>query len=319
MKHWRIYLWLTAALAAAVLLIWSSGYLWAYFYGKAPELPEQVSCTPTELQPGDNVDASLTVTLPVTARIVAPEISGDGIVASRVDAVPGKWLWNRRIWKISGTFTVLKTGNINDLQLYFKTGNIYSSRIRNEYTVPLMALHAELAESDLTEAELQLADEIVPPDKESPPFFQRFKYWLIAAGILLISAITGVIWWYRRRLRVLPPWETALTGIARLRAQVAGGMILPERGFADLGDLLRNYLESRAFLPASRLTTAEVMAELRRNDSFLPHSGRNFIRRFLDMTDLIKFADIRSNAAAFDEAAQQAAEFICTTVPEVKK
>jgi hypothetical protein len=261
----------------------------------------------------------MTVTLPVTARIIAPEISGDGIVASRVEAVPGKWLWNRRIWKISGTFTILKTGDINDLQLHFKTGNIYSSRTENEYTVPLMKLHAELAESELTESELQLADEIMPPDKDSRSFFQRFKYWLIAAGILLISAISCVIWWYRRRSAVLPPWETALTGIELLRAQVAGNMTSPERGFADLGDLLRDYLESRDLLPASRLTAAEVMAELRRNDSFLPENSRNFLRRFLDMTDLIKFADIRSNAAAFDEAAQQAAEFILATIPEVKK
>lgn len=319
MKRGRTYLWSGAVIAAAAVLFWLAGYLYAYFFPSAPQVPASAVCTPVELQAGESAEAVLVVTLPVTETVITPEITGENIIAATLRATPVKWRWNRRVWMISGRFTVLKPGTVKGLKIEFQTRKIFSARANDKFSTALPELTVKLDENNLTEAELLLAGEITPPAPASRSFIHRFRYWLIAAGVMLIAGIAYWLWRKSRRKPELPAWEFTIAEIGKLRSEVAAGVLLPERGFARLCDLLRNYLEIRSQLPASRLTTAEFMAMLLADDSLPVESERNFLRRFLDTADLIKFACLRSNTAAFDQAALRAEEFIRTTIPEVTK
>jgi hypothetical protein len=85
-------------------------------------------------------------------------------------------------------------------------------------------------------------------------FWERYGIWMVAAALLLLMGIGGLIWWLRRRLPpVLPaPELTARTELKRMVSQPEDAEML-----ARVGIILRQYLVVAFGLPAEAMTTTE--------------------------------------------------------------
>ena len=137
--------------------------------------------------------------------------------------------------------------------------------------------------------------------------------------LLLLAAVICFLWRLLHRKIQTPPqpcWEAALAALSALESRLRRGEILPVAGFTALMDILRDYLEIRFDLPASRRTTAEFLMELARNDSPLPERLQIQLSRFFAGADLIRFAKAPAGKEQFFEAAGQLADLIRNTIPE---
>ena len=103
-----------------------------------------------------------------------------------------------------------------------------------------------------------------------------------------------------------------------MRSELYNGEILPESAFIRLTDIVRNYLECRFALPASRRTTAEFMLEVSGEKSPLSERQRRFLHDFLTAADLIKFARLPSDTNAAENAAIRAEELVRETIPVIE-
>ena len=91
---------------------------------------------------------------------------------------------------------------------------------------------------------------------------------------------------------------------------------------AQLTDIVRQYLEIRFALPASRLTTEEFLHNLEKADSPLSEKDRKFLKSFLVAADVIKFAGFPAEAEVFRQTLTQAEKLILETKiqnPELQK
>ena len=119
----------------------------------------------------------------------------------------------------------------------------------------------------------------------------------IALTLAIVAAVLLVIWAVRRKLRsrpvVLPPPTpahiVAQGAWADARAQITDDHPLAVR----LSMVLREYIEARAGLPATRATTTEILQHFEHHG----FGGRAFdiearmrVQRILDATDRLKFA-----------------------------
>lgn len=121
--------------------------------------------------------------------------------------------------------------------------------------------------------------------------------WWVAALVLLLTAVAGVVVWLLRRKQtqealapepVLPPEVVARQRLAALRAsrRLAEGQF--KGYYSELSDILRRYLEQRYHVTAPDLTTHELMRALKK--SGLKITETNLIRDVLDQSDMVKFA-----------------------------
>jgi hypothetical protein len=112
--------------------------------------------------------------------------------------------------------------------------------------------------------------------------------WLIACVAggsgLFIVLVAGFVVYRRRRSRPAEPRGAAwaLGELARLSGVPSD--------FARIADVLRLYLEDQSSVPATRLTTAELLAELQREDRLTP-TIHDELRVILERCDLAKFAE----------------------------
>lgn len=314
MKKYIFYA--VGAVIICVLLIGISGLAAAYIAPEQVKLPAaEKILVPVDVTPGEVVKAEFTVKLPGNMRIAGAEMSGNDITAYPVDANCIRWLWNRREWRLTGKFRVLKEGKISGTQIDFAVRDIFSSRIRGRYSVVLPEITAALPDGTAPEAELQLANTIARPDSRSKWWSWHWLWLLIplaaAAGYYLFRKL------YRRMI-VVTPWDAALREIGKLSKKVRKKEYTPEKGMGILCDTLRNYLEVRFALPAPRRTTQEFLKEFQL-PADVPEAEQNFFKRFLAAADLIKFAGMRADAAAFAQAAENAEKLVRATAEKEEK
>jgi hypothetical protein len=131
--------------------------------------------------------------------------------------------------------------------------------------------------------------EQVPPAPATP---------LWPYGLALACVLTGglflVGWKYLRKTQPPlepPPEQWALAELDRIDSQN-----LPEAGQVEryhtlTSGVIRNYLESRFHLPASRQTTPEFLQTMRASP-LLPGPHQDVLRDFLEQCDLAKFARV---------------------------
>lgn len=127
---------------------------------------------------------------------------------------------------------------------------------------------------------------------------RRWWPWLLA---LLVAAAAG--WWAHRRLgekegelAQAPPPDPrpadviALEALAALRASALWSERRYKEFYAALTDVLRQYLERRYEIPATRLTTAELLRHLKQSE--VERSAVMTIKGVFDRADLVKFAKL---------------------------
>ena len=296
-------------------LVWLAGLAAARIAPATPVVPPQAELTgPAGIQPGDVVTATAEVTVPAGTEIGAPEAAGAGILPLTGDLRWRFGVWTRRNCRATVRFRVLKSGKLSALTLDLPLRLPGTNRTETR-RIPLPPLTARLDAKLAPDAELLLADPVTRPEAAAPG---RWRYlWLLAA--LPAAAAAVFLWRRRRRTKAETVWSRALAAVRQLRTALDGGTLTPERGFARLCDVVRDYLEARLGLPASRRTTPEFMRELRRDVPELPEDRREFLHRFLTAADLVKFARSRTDRKAFDAAADRAEELIRATGPREEK
>ena len=302
------------ALLLLAALIWASGWAAARFAPPALGLPEHAELAEHgAVQPGDVLTATALAVVPADTIPERPEVSGDGIVPLSGETELVNWRWNTCAYRVTARFRTLKNGETTDARLQFRLRPFPADRAAREIVLPLPGFSAKLDAKLAPSAELLLADEILASERASRSPW-RYLWLLIPLAVVIAVAV----WFLRRGAKIIAAtvWDRALAAVEALRRELARGTLTPERGYARLCDVVREYLEVQLGLPASHRTTQEFMRELRRDAAvILPEHQREFLFRFLTAADLVKFAKGRSDRAAFEAAAERAAELIRATAP----
>lgn len=181
------------------------------------------------------------------------------------------------------------------------------------YVVPL-----QLTENDIP----VLAGHIDPPPAIDP---WRQRSAVIAAFILLAAAISAGIWFLvhnrdkRLAALIIPPWERAVNYLDALRQSITQNDISSEQAVSRLTDIVRNYLTQRFGLPASSMTTPEFFTLLAGSHGTLEETHQQFLTKFLEAADLIKFAGVAAEQNMIIAAVEQARQLVRETEPKEGK
>jgi hypothetical protein len=157
----------------------------------------------------------------------------------------------------------------------------------------------EVSQPDLTELRPIVPVEATPGP---PPSVGGGPSILVVVGAVALGAMVLVYVRYRARRRSHPvdPVARTVTALARLRGRTGPS----SRALQELADIVRGYVEFRFDTPATRLTTQELLAGLRRGDAV---SGELLIdlQAVLEAGDLAKFAGADESAFAPAEGIEQ--------------
>ena len=122
--------------------------------------------------------------------------------------------------------------------------------------------------------------------------------WLLPVGaaVILAGGVTVLVITVRRGRSGGPPRETAFlspeTALDLLESRLSGQREDVDLLYQDLSNLVRACLERRTGLPASRLTTDEILAGTSGSGCSSPEPTQR-LRVFLQRCDLVKFAGYR--------------------------
>ncbi len=132
--------------------------------------------------------------------------------------------------------------------------------------------------------------------------------WLLAA--LLLIALAAAWWIYRRRRKALPPLEKILSpyDYARHRLRTLQHQKLWQEGrvweyYTELSHIVRKFLEDEHRLPILETPSSEIPRLLQRHGV---HGDYATLQRFLQLSDMVKFARYRPAEHQHTEAFQWA-------------
>jgi hypothetical protein len=141
--------------------------------------------------------------------------------------------------------------------------------------------------------------ETLPPIPTSPA--DASGWWFLAIPVSIFVAVLVVV--VVRRLRAVPPpvppREWAERELDRLERDAGLERISPREAADRLAGILRQFTEGRFGLPATRLTTVELVAACEANDEIGDHTPP--LRSLLEACDRAKFAGDVPDVPAFLE------------------
>ncbi len=187
----------------------------------------------------------------------------------------------------------------------YKNGN-------RKITLPLEVKSIKITPRAVTDRDqLPLADEL----QKAPVKPHKSIFAVLSALLLLIIILTVILIKKHRQkpLQPLQPWEIARRELEDLRQTADNGKQPLPWCVARLSDVVRNYLSKRFALPATRQTTSEFFAALKRGKSPLNRTQISYLEDFLTSADLVKFANIRPDKELFEQAVNRAGELIDET------
>lgn len=164
--------------------------------------------------------------------------------------------------------------------------------------------------------------------EEIPPSWT----WKGIGGLILVTgSVVLAVWllwnlWPRPRRSVHPsPVAIALAELDRLHKalQSEPDSATVEHLCTTLTFVVRRYVERRFEFPALKQTTPEFLTSLS-DRNVLPESGKEFLARFLNRADLVKFAHAPMTRTELEEWIEQAKVFVQSTAdqhsrPEARK
>ena len=313
-------------LASAIIAVafWGSGIIFAMLRPAAPEIPQISELVPAEEIPvGSDVKIRFELTVPENRTISSAIFDAPAgvTVVVPLDKTRKKWLWNRSVWQFSALIRALEPGEIPEGQVKLSLTPAKRGGEPENFTVAVPAFSAVIPKIEKPGSALELSD-AMPELRQKYPGLRKhltkYKYIYMALAVLIIAAVVIIV----RKLKKLHGtpelscWDAALAALDALHAEIRHGDILPVAGYNALMDILRNYLELRFDLPASRQTTAEFIPELTRFDSPLPEKYRMLLSSFLNNVDLIRFAKAPADLEKLDDAVRQLCGFVSATVPQ---
>ena len=138
--------------------------------------------------------------------------------------------------------------------------------------------------------------------------------WLVAAGLVVLLAILGVValrWRKRRPIepRRQTPEEIAQAALALLLAENLPGRGLVKEFYLRLTGIVRQYVEDTTGIRAPEQTTEEFLRDMRSRAVFPPERSAR-LAEFLEAADLIKYAGQQPAEGQIDHAIARAHEFV---------
>ncbi len=313
---------LSLSLAAVCLLAaLAAGIKYWTLPRESPEaVASKVSLTPdSKIVLGDTVSASASIKCPWNRRPISAQLSpGNGTQPvgkpqiTRKSTGWGSWEW-----------TV--TAEIQP----FINGETEAGKLSVEMNAPVNTGSAEmmLEIPAFTSAALDTGtnNELSVAGKISPKAQLGRRYYIIAAAVAALAlALAAFLFWKSRARRAAPsltPWEIAIIELQKLRDELKnkgglGAMIC----VVKLSDIVRDYIQRRFSIHATAQTTYEFLLDLGRPGSPLPEQHKDFLKEFMQASDLVKFANLPADIGIVENAVSKAEDLVkSTTPPEVKK
>ncbi len=164
-------------------------------------------------------------------------------------------------------------------------------------------------------ADAELRDTTEPVDVPVP-------WWWWVAGIAALAAlVAAAAWWLRRRKaarsapRVVMPHEAALAALDALLAEGLPDATDIKSFYLRLSDIVRRYVEERFGLRAPEQTTEEFLAAMAATP-VIRNDHQVLLRRFLERSDMVKFAKFAPGAEEISATVDAARRFVRQTVPD---
>ncbi|MBR2358259.1 MAG: hypothetical protein IKA65_09590 [Lentisphaeria bacterium] len=208
----------------------------------------------------------------------------------------------------------------------YRTGNLAPGKVeltieRNLYNrgARKITLSAEPAKINFTAGKIENPDQLPLAGKLTPAERSiRSYFYLTSAVIVVLIILLLLIFWLARRKSatrniVLPPWVIARKNLAELRKTAEANRQPLEWCVARLSDVVREYLSVRFGWSVKQQTTEEFFAGLKRKRSPLSESQTFYLEEFMKQSDLIKFANVKPDKAAFAQAVNRAEDLVDQT------
>ena len=156
-------------------------------------------------------------------------------------------------------------------------------------------------------------------------YFAIYRPYILGGLALLVAILVG-IWFLRRNLRkrrsrpapepvapARPADEVAREELDRIEREKIYSRGLVKRYHTEITDIVRDYLEAAAQVPAHELTTRQIMQRLRYSGLSERETGQ--LREVLLRADMVKFAREEPSEDENSAAVRQAREFVESTAP----
>ena len=312
------------AFAVIAVAVWGSGMIFAMIRPGEIDMPLTVQLEPAEQIPaGHDIRMDFSATVPENRSIISAEFENapDTVIVMPLERKRTKWQWNKSIWHFSALFRTLKPGEIAESKVKIVISPQKKGGENAVFNVAVPSFSSVIPGSEKPGGQLELSG-AMPESRQNytalKKHLAKYKYIYSALFLVLLAVVVIVIRRLKKRSEAADQscWEAALAALAALHDEIRHGDILPAAGYNTLMDILRNYLELRFDLPASRQTTAEFINELTINDSLLPEKYRMLLGSFLSNVDLIRFAKAPADLEKLDEAVRKLCGFVSETVPK---
>ena len=315
------------ALILAVLLaltVIGSGIGYAWLRSLPPELPSLAVLTPADkVALGDDVKVEFTAVIPANRSIRRLELEcGKGaVIVRKLRAVRKRWEWSRSRWEVSAVIRPLSIGTVEEGTVTMELSPGRKQKHSGEFKVAVPEFASVIPATEKAGSELQLAGsmDILRSGKERLlAHIARYKYVYITVLVLAALAVIILVRLYKRNSRQEPvfSWDAAIAALEVLQMEIDEGNVLPKTGFTRLNDILRNYLEARFALPASRCTTPEFLVRMADKSSPLPEKCREQLADFLTTADMVRFAQEHADKMKLEHFLRKVALIVRETIPE---
>lgn len=288
-----------------------------------PELPDDqdlalsAALSTNRIRIGDPVTLTLTAIHRSGSSIAFPSVAdGKNVVVRESDVTHADFPGGLRKTEQTTLFTSLAVTN----HIIGRNGTILMTSPAGVQTNPVPFVALEVAsslapgETDLRPAKGDLARWPAPPSR---------GFWiglgllaLLAAAVLVLRRILAIPRTILHMAPALPPHQTALDALAALRAK---GWIETRRiepFYVELSAIVRRYLEGRFGLRAPERTTEEFIRDAA-DSRALSDAQRDGVARFLEQSDLVKFARHSPEAADMRNALGSAERLVRETMPVI--
>lgn len=220
--------------------------------------------------------------------------------------------WGKNEYKIHAEIQPFRTGNIPESQMDVKfNAGPERPEIQISEKIPGFKTEALPISND---AKLSIASEI----KEQKPLNKT--YIIIAAALIAIAAVAIILFLKKKKKVIVKSiWELALENLSGLKYSLGKGEIGAGECLFKLTDIIRDYLEKRLGMHASRQTTAEFLQDIDRPGSPLPEQYRGFLKDFMNAADMVKFAGTPAEGNLLNTAFEKAESLVRETTPGDKE
>ena len=318
----KTVIWSAVILLAILLSI--AGYAGYTYYmavnGKGEVTVPQFTMTPdSKIKLGDDITLKTVVKCPwghhpEKALISVP----DGVQVVKEPTIRKTGTkWGKSLWEISAEIQPYRVGEMKEGKYSIdiitqKDGKTTSETVKG--TLPGFKVFAVDTGQN---RKLAIASTV----KETS-MAERNPWILIVIAILALTgaAIFFMIWQRKKREAaaafVLPPWESALSLLHELRAELNQHTIPGQVCITRLTDIVRNYLEKRFNINAPSQTTQEFLMDLDKSDSPLEHEHKQFLKDFMTAADMVKFAKLPADKTLLATALDKAEQLVQSTTPK---